>query len=383
MKFPRLQRRTLALVAVIIPLLLLFIYVAFRSGPLAPIAVTISKVESRTITPALAGIGTVQARYTYKIGPTVAGRVKRLDVHVGDTVKAGQVLGEMDAVDLDDRISAQQAAIKSSEAALQQAAAKEAFAQTQATRYERLVSMHAVSEETVVTKQQELAVARAALAASREDIVRLRAELEALRAQRANLRLVALVGGLVAARDADPGTTVVAGQAVIEVIDTTSLWVDTRFDQISAEGLATGLPAKIILRSRRSQAAAGQVLRIEPRADDVTEETLAKIVFNVPPVPLPPLGELAEVTVQLGELPAAPIVSNAAIRTVDGHRGVWKLVDGGLTFTPVVLGRSSLDGQVQVVKGVSVGDQVVLYSEKALSAKSRIYIVDRLPGVAP
>ena len=100
MKFPRLQRRTLALVAVIIPLLLLFIYVAFRSGPLAPIAVTISKVEFRTITPALAGIGTVQARYTYKIGPTVAGRVKRLDVHVGDTVKAGQVLGEMDAVDL-------------------------------------------------------------------------------------------------------------------------------------------------------------------------------------------------------------------------------------------------------------------------------------------
>lgn len=383
MKFPRLQRRTLALVAVIIPLLLLFIYVAFRSGPLAPIAVTISKVEFRTITPALAGIGTVQARYTYKIGPTVAGRVKRLDVHVGDTVKAGQVLGEMDAVDLDDRISAQQAAIKSSEAALQQAAAKEAFAQTQATRYERLVSVHAVSEETVVTKQQELAVARAALAASREDIVRLRAELEALRAQRANLRLVALVGGLVAARDADPGTTVVAGQAVIEVIDTASLWVDTRFDQISAEGLATGLPAKIILRSRRSQAAAGQVLRIEPRADDVTEEILAKIVFNAPPVPLPPLGELAEVTVQLGELPAAPIVSNAAIRTVDGHRGVWKLVDGGLTFAPVVLGRSSLDGQVQVVKGVSVGDQVVLYSEKALSAKSRIHIVDRLPGVAP
>jgi HlyD family secretion protein len=135
---------------------------------------------------------------------------------------------------------------------------------------------------------------------------------------------------------------VVAGQAVIEVIDTASLWVDTRFDQISAEGLATGLPAKIVLRSRRSQAVAGHVLRIEPRADAVTEETLAKIVFNAPPVPLPPLGELAEVTVQLGELPAAPTISNAAIRTVDGKRGVWKLVEGGLTFTPVVLGRSVL-----------------------------------------
>ena len=191
MKFPPLQRRTLALVVIIIPLLLLFIYVALRSGPLAPIAATVSTVESRSVAPALAGIGTVQARFTYKIGPTVAGRVKRLDVHVGDIVKAGQVLGEMDAVDLDDRVSAQQAAIKSSEAALRQAAAKETFAQTQATRYEQLLSVRGTSEETVVTKRQELAVASAALVASREDIARLRAELEALRAQRGNLRLVA------------------------------------------------------------------------------------------------------------------------------------------------------------------------------------------------
>jgi len=216
MKFPRLQRRTLTLVAIIIPLLALFIYVGVRSGPLAPIAVTVGTVESRAITPALAGIGTVQARFTYKIGPIAAGRVKRLDVHVGDSVKAGQVLGEMDAVDLDERINAQQAAIKSSEAALRQAAAKEAFAQTQAIRYERLLSVRGISEETVASKRQELAVAGAASFAAQEDSARLRAELAALHAQRRNLRLVAPVVGLVAARDADPGTTMLAGQAVVE-----------------------------------------------------------------------------------------------------------------------------------------------------------------------
>lgn len=382
MKFPPLQRRTWALIAVIIPLAVLFIYVALRSGPLAPVAVTVGKVESKTVAPALSGIGTVQARFTYKIGPTFAGRVKRLEVHVGDTVNAGQVLGEMDAVDLDERINAQQAAIKSAEAVLSQAAAKETFAQTQAKRYEQLLAVRGTSEETLATRRQELAVASATLTAAREDIRRLRAELEALRAQRGNLKLVAPVAGLVAARDADPGTTVVAGQAVIEVIDPTSLWVDTRFDQISAEGLAAGLPAKITLRSRRTQSEAGRVLRVEPRADAVTEETLAKITFDAPPAPLPPLGELAEVTVQLGELPAVPTISNAAIRTVNGQRGVWKLVDGDLAFTPVTLGRSGLDGVVQVVKGLAVGDQVVLYSEKTLTAKSRIHIVENLAGAS-
>jgi HlyD family secretion protein len=170
---------------------------------------------------------------------------------------------------------------------------------------------------------------------------------------------------------------------VIEVIDPASLWVDARFDQISAEGLAPGLPAKVTLRSRRTRNLTGRVLRIEPRADAVTEETRAKIVFDTTPTPLPPLGELAEVTVDLNELPAAPVIPNAALRTVAGQRGVWKRVDGELTFTPVTPGRSSLDGQVQIVKGLAVGDQVVVYSERALTAKSRIHVVEHLAGATP
>lgn len=383
MKFPRLQRRTLGLIAAVIPLLLLFVYVALRSGPLAPVAITVATVESRAITPALAGIGTVQARYTHKIGPTMAGRVLRLDVDTGDTVKAGQLLGEMDPVDLDERLRAQQAAVKSADAALRQAEARQAFARTQATRYEQLLSAQATSEETAAAKQQDLALANAALAAAREDGARLRADVQALRAQRGNFKLIAPVAGLVATRDADPGTTVVAGQAVIELIDPASLWIDTRFDQISAEDLAAGLPARIVLRSRRTQDMSGRVLRIEPRADAVTEEILAKIGFDALPPVLPPVGELAEIFVQLAELPAAPMIPNAALRTRGGQRGVWKLADGDLRFAPLVLGRSDLDGRVQVRQGLAAGERVVVYSERPLTARSRFHVVERLPGVAP
>lgn len=383
MTFPRLQRRTLAVFAVVLPLLALFVYVAMRSGPLAPVAVTVVKVESAAVVPALSGIGTVQARYTHKIGPTAAGRLLRLDVHVGDAVRAGQVLGEMDAVDLNERIVAQQAAIQSAQAALRQAEAKRAFAQTQAQRYAQLLPARAATEEYVATKQQDLLLAQSALAAAREDAHRLQAELQALQAQRSNLRLIAPVAGIVAAREADPGSTVIAGQPVIEVFDPASVWVEARFDQVHAEGLAAGLPARVTLRSHRSEALPARVLRIEPRADAVTEETLAKVVLDTLPSPLPPLGELAEITVQLPALPAAPVIPNAAIRTVEGRRSVWKLLDEDLAFTPITLGRSDLDGRVQVTKGLAAGDRVVLYSEKALTARSRIHIVERLQGVAP
>ncbi|MFU8832749.1 MAG: biotin/lipoyl-binding protein, partial [Wenzhouxiangella sp.] len=98
------------------PLLALFVFVVLRSGPLAPVAVTVATVEARPISPAHFGVGTVEARFTYRIGPTFTGRVKRLDVHVGDRVRAGQLLGEMDPVDLDDRIRAQESALKRAQA---------------------------------------------------------------------------------------------------------------------------------------------------------------------------------------------------------------------------------------------------------------------------
>ena len=118
-------------------------------------------------------------------------------------------------------------------------------------------------------------------------------------------------------------------------------------------------------------------------ADPVTEESLAKVGFAAPPVPLPPVGELAEVTVQLPALPPAPTLPNAAIRVLDGQRGAWKLVDGGLEFAPLVLGRGDLTGRVQVVEGLAVGDRVVVYSETALTARSRIRVTDRLSGTTP
>ena len=383
MKRLPIKGRTLALLAVILPLLALFIYVGLRSGPLAPVAVTVAKVESRALTPALFGIGTVEARYTYKIGPTFAGRVKSLNVHVGDRVRAQQVLGEMDPVDLDDRGRSQEATFKRAEASVREAEARLAYANTQAKRYEQLFVARSSSEEARTTKRQEAQIADAVLAAARQDLARARSDREALMSQRSNLRLIAPVDGVVSVRDAEPGTTLVAGQAVVEVIDASSLWVNVRFDQISATGLAQDLPARIVLRSRGGQALSGRVLRVELKADAITEELLAKVVFEGRPEPLPPVGELAEVTVELPPLASAPTIPNAAVRREGDKLGVWQVVEGDLRFVVLKLGVSDLDGFVQVRDGLVEGDQVVLYSEKVLSARSRVHVVERIAGVSP
>lgn len=376
-----LQRPTVLLLAVLVPLVLLFVYVSLRSGPLAPVPVTIATVGDTSIAPAAFGIGVVESRYTYKIGPTLPGRLQRLSVDVGDRVRAGQVMGTMDPVDLDDRQRAQDATLRRVEAALRDAEARQRFAQTQARRYEQLLVARSTSEEIVAARQQDLQLADGALSAARDELARVHADREALRAQRANLQLIAPVDGLVAARNADPGTTIVAGQSVVELIDPSSLWINVRFDQGSAHGLHAGQPARVLLRSRAGQSLSGRVLRVEPRADAVTEETLARVVLDVQPDPLPPVGELAEVTVALAELPRSAVIPNAAVQRVNGTTGVWQVVDGAARFTTVTLGATDLDGRVQVRHGLRSGDRVVAYSARVLTSRSRITETTKMPGV--
>ena len=98
-------------------------------------------------------------------------------------------------------------------------------------------------------RREEASAARSALAAVDAQAGSLQAELDGLRRQRANLDLKSPVDGLVISRGADPGTTVVAGQSVLDVMAPDGAWVHVRFDQASAHGLAAGLPAMVTLRS--------------------------------------------------------------------------------------------------------------------------------------
>ena len=303
----------------------------------------------------------------------------------------------MDPVDLDDRVAAQEAAFRraesgvlAAEAQVREASARKSYAENQANRYEQLLQARSVSEETVEGKRQErqvteagLAAARANLDAARQELERIRSDREGLIQQRANLRLIAPVRGLVAARNADPGTTVVAGQSVVEVIDPASLWINVRFDQLRASGLRAGLPVQIVLRSQAGSGFAGHVLRLEPMADAVTEETLAKVTFNALPKRLPPVGELAEVTVAMSALPATPVAPNASVQRVDGRLGVWLIEEDKLRFAPIKVGATDLDGRVQILDGLKADERVVVYSQRALGPRSRVKVVERLEGVSP
>ena len=367
--------------------------VVARSGPLSPIQVTTLRVESGSLSPAIFGIGTVEARRSYLIGPTAAGRVKAVHVDVGETVKAGQLLAEIDPVDLDERLRSTEAAyaraasaVTAADAQRKDSLARRQLAEFNAKRYRDLGGKNFVSASAVEGKQQELDSAQAAVEASeanlqgaRQEQLRLKADQDGIRQQRGNLRLLAPRDGLVTSRDAEPGSTVIAGQAVLRLMEPDSLWVKARLDQGRSRSLAVGQAADIVLRSNASTHHPGKVARIEPVSDSVTEERIAQIAFEHIPEGLS-VGEMTEVTVQTGAAQSGLLLPNAAIKRMPQGSGVWKLKDGKPSLTPVKLGSTSFEGNVQILEGLAVGDEVIIHSERDLNESARIKIVSQLMG---
>lgn len=386
-----LLKRRIVISAAGLALLAGLAYVSLRTGPLAPIKVTVQHPTEGSLRPFIFGIGTVEARRGWLIGPTVAGRVREVKVDVGDSVKAGQLLAEMDPVDFSQRLDALDAALSragSGQAAavaqLQDAQARSALAASTTERNQDLARRNFISAGALDAVLQGQASANAAvqaaqanLAAAGQDLIRLKAERAALAKQRDTLRLLAPAHAVVTTRDAEAGSTVVAGQPVLRLIDPGSLSVKLRVDQGRSAGLASGIKASIVLRSSPNSPINGEVIRVELLADSVTEERIAQVAFETAPANFS-IGEMAEVTLLLPATAPALLLPNAAIQYDKGQSGVWRLQDGRPEFRAVELGAQSQDGQVQVLKGLGKSDQVVVYSQKALSRGARISVVDTL-----
>lgn len=360
--------------------------VVLRGGGPGAIQVSAAHVVRGELKPTLFGIGVVEARRNILVGPTVAGRVAKVHVEQGAEVEAGALLAEMDPIDLNERLTASrqamlraQSSVAASQAQAQEAASRQATADANASRYAALRERGFVSSEAERSKGHEARAAEAAVHASqatigvsRADAARLDAEAAALAKQLANTRLLAPVAGLILSRDVEPGSTAVAGQAVLRLAEKDALWLRVRIDQRRSAGLAIGLPASIQLRSRPGENFTGKLARIEQLSDAVTEERLVMVAFDQPPPGLT-LNEMAEVTLTLPARRDALILPPAALVRQAGQTGVFTVEDGRARFVAVNVGMRTETG-VEILDGLAEGAPVVTQKSRPLTDGDRLRV---------
>lgn len=364
-------------------------------GPLAPVTVQSTPLTQGPLKPALFGVGTVEARRSYSIGPTRTGTLKQLLVDHGDMVQAGQLLGEMDPVDLTDRLQSAQLSVEkyehlvvAAQARVDEAKSRAAQARDDDLRYRDLVKKKQVSHEAAeakatdaITTTDQVHAAEAELEGTRHDLQRQQSDLKALQAQLDELKLISPVTGLVTAREVEPGSLVVSGTPILRLIDQNTLWVRTRIEQRGSAQLASGLPAEIFLRSQPDKAYKGKVARIELIADSLTEERWVDVAFEQDTTAgagkIPDglaIGMLANVTIHLPVIENAQWLPAAALQSHQRQSGVWLIRDNRAHFAMVKTGTRTLDGKIQILSGINAADEVVSYTGKPLQEGQRLKV---------
>ncbi len=315
------------------------------------------------------GPGTVQCKVPVTVSPKITGILEKLYADQGDRVRKGQLLAELDAVELKARAAAAAAArsraqrdLARSQADLVKAQANLGLARSNYQRDLEVFKPGYISQASFDTTKAQLRVAesevaafQAAVTAVQASVKQAESETHAAEALHGYTRIVAPMDGLITGRKAEVGTTVAPGSPIFQMVDLNQIWVAAWIDATQVAQLREGQPAAIKLRSGR--VFTGEVARLNQEADTVTRELEVDVKFAKPPEPLV-IGEEAEVDIDTGRQ-TAPAIPLSALLSKNGHQGVLVADKGRVRFQKITLGRH--DGkQTAVLTGLKEGELVIV-----------------------
>lgn len=311
----------------------------------------------------------VRARTESRLGFRVGGKIASRNVELGDSVKAGQVLAQLDPQDLKLGQDAARAALAAAQVNHEQAAAD-------FRRFRELKDQGFISAAELERRETMLNAAQASL-----DQARAQAALQGNQA--AHSTLVADAPGVITSVDGEPGMVVAAGTPVVRLAHDGPR--DAVFavpeDKVGLLRAAGSKPGALSVRLWSGGALLPAILReVSAAADPATRTFLAKADVGRASVKL---GQTATVLLELPRTDGVMRLPLAAVAQSQGRTVVWLLDKATLTVRPqaievagadansVVVGAGLEPGQVVVTAGVHVltaGQKVKLYVEPAASS---------------
>lgn len=172
-----------------------------------------------------------------------------------------------------------------------------------------------------------------------------------------------------------PGTFVSPGTPVYSVVDLKSMSMHAKVDESDIAKIQNGQPASVSLEAYPGKKYAGQVVKV---ADTATTNEAGATAFevtiqmNLSDVNLK-IGMTGTADVTIASKKSATVVPVAAVVEKKGKKYVFKVVDGKARLTPITVGLVT-DTSIEIVKGVKIGDHVVVKGTEQLKDGSGVKI---------
>lgn len=317
------------------------------------------------------GTGSVESRRTVDVSFEVTGRVIRIDVDQSDLVKEGQQLAVIDdrtflaEVALAEQgVALAESTLQRLEADIERSRAVLKGAEDGLRRMEPLVEGGIASQEAldVANERHQIAIAElsratAARLEGRESIAAARRELDRARTELDRTVVRSPFDGLVLRREREVGDVTVPGAGVLKLAATDTVWASVWVDETYLDSLATGLPARIALRSDPDRPVRGTVSRIGREVDRETRELLVDVSFDEVPEKLA-FGQRVDLWIELERRSDVLRIPARFILQVGGREGVFVASGSRAEFRTLELGQRGRD--FVEVKGGLTANSVVL-----------------------
>ena len=279
-------------------------------------------------------VGTVRTRHSADIAAKVSGRIIELPVHLGQTVKEGDLLVAVDTQEI-------QARLEQAEVALRQAELD----------YRRLDKLRQSGAAT--PSEHDLALSR--FHSARAAVAEAKALLD-------HARITAPMSGVVAHKDADLGDLAMPGRRLLRLEDPLNLRLeadvpDSLFAKVKSGAM---LPVRV---DGVDEPLEGKVIEIAPVADPTTRTLRVKL--DLPSIPGLRAGQFGRVAVPVADAEFLIVPANALV-TRGQLEMLFVAVDGKAQMRIVRTGRALADG-VEILAGLSSGESIVVENTAGLT----------------
>jgi RND family efflux transporter MFP subunit len=340
--------------------------------PVPIVDVAVIRAANGTIESALEISGTLAAKSRVGVKPKLPGRLERVLVDVGDRVTEGQVVATIDRAEVDAQVDAGVAAIGVAKASIDAAEAGLANAVTEHDRAKTLFDGGAIPRQRLDAADTAHRAAVAQRDLARANLAQAEASLRRMREVQRDATLRSPVSGFVVERNYDAGA-IPGDLPIVVVADLRQLKLEAGVSELEAGRLQNGISALVSVQAKPGETFKGQLAAIVPEVDERNRHFRIEVRVDNRDNSLL-AGMYATARLVVASADGAIVVPREAVTTRDGKRVVLK-IDGD-TVAPTAVTEGLNDGrQVQIVTGLTAGDQVIADARRQLPADARVKAV--------
>lgn len=343
-----------------------------------PMRVDAAGVTRADVAEQLRIVGNLIGAASVEVAPKVNGRLRRIDLRLGDPVTRGQEVARVEDDELRQQVNQAEASFEVAQATVRQREADLLLARTTRDRSQSLFSRALVSRQELDDAEARYQAATAQLDLARAQFDAAGARLEELRINLENTVMVSPVNGFIGRRYLDPGAYVTSNTAVVSVVDISLVRLVANLVERDLRLVEEGVRARIEVDAFPAESFAGRVARIAPVLDPATRTAEIEIEVPNPDYRLKP-GMYARVSLVVGSKSRALVVPREAVVIRTAARGVFRVdASGGrptAQFVSLVTGLED-ERHVEVLEGLAEGDRVVTTGAAGLQHGDPILLAD-------